>query len=84
MAVSGFIFRDYFILIQWKLVKVNTSGRKNVLTLSEVDLIHIQRHIVKYSQVFNLVSRYIVTVSRRLSIRAVSPVSAGLLFCRPT
>jgi len=58
--------------------------RKKVLTLSEVDLIRIQRHIVKYSQVFNLLSRFIVTVNRRLSIRAVSPVSVGLLFCRPT
>jgi len=29
--------------------------REKVLTLSEVDLIHIQRHIVKNSQVFNSV-----------------------------
>ena len=27
--------------------------REKVLTLSEVDLIRIQRHIVKYSQLFN-------------------------------
>ena len=60
--------------------------REKVLTLSEVDLIRIQRHIVKYSQVFNSVIWRLVIVSRRLLTRAVSPVSAGLLVlvCRPT
>jgi len=29
--------------------------QEKVLTLSEVDLIRIQRHVVKYSQVFNSV-----------------------------
>jgi len=58
--------------------------RKKVLTLSEVDLIRIQRHIVKYS--FNSVIWRLVVVSRRLLTRAVSPVSAGLLVlvCRLT
>jgi len=43
-----------YMYIQWKPVKVNTSGRENVLTLSEVDLIH--RHIVKIFQSHVIVS----------------------------
>jgi len=63
--------------LQWKPVKVNTSGREKVWTLSEVDLIRTQRHIVKYSKQCNLALHYSITVSRRLLIRAVLPVSAG-------
>ena len=35
---------------------MSTMDQEKVLTLSEVDLIRIQRHIVKYSQIFNSVA----------------------------
>ena len=75
-----------FVIMKYSGLQIRSTprDRENVLPLSEVDLIHIQRNIVKYSQVFNLVSRYSVIVSHRLLIRAVSPVSAGLLVYRPT
>jgi len=38
--------------------------REKVLTLSEVDLIRIQGHIVKYSQQCDLALHYNITVSR--------------------
>ena len=49
------------------------QDQEKVLTLSKVDLIRIQRHIVKYSQLFNkccLAPWYSVTCRQYLSIRA--------------
>ena len=43
LFIFQIIIADFHV--QWKPVKVNTSGRENVLTLSEVDLIHIQSKI---------------------------------------
>ena len=58
--------------------------REKVLTLSEVDLIRIQRHIVKYSQLFNSVVWSCGIVSHAVSICRSEPVSAGLLVCTLT
>ena len=77
-------------LLQDTLAKVKYSGnrirstprdRENVLTLSEVDLIRIQRHIVKYSQVSNSVIWRHVIVSLSVAVCLSEPVSTVLLIC---
>ena len=55
--------------------------REKLLTLSEVDLVRIQRHIVKYSQLFNSVVWRHGIVSHAVSICRSEPDSAGLLVC---
>ena len=55
--------------------------REKVLTLSEVDLIRIQRHIEKYSQLLDSVVWCRGIVLHAVSICQSEPVSAGLLVC---
>ena len=76
-----FFYDLYFLNYSGNRIRSTPQDRENVLTLSEVDLIHIQRHIVKYSQVSNSVIWRHVIVSLSVAVCLSEPVSTVLLIC---
>ena len=72
---------DNLFIYSGNRIRSTPRDRENVLTLSEVDLIRIQRNIVKYSQVSNSVIWRHVIVSLSVAVCLSEPVSTVLLTC---